>query len=125
MTENYLVKLLEHNNWANIQIIQACSVLSDEQPDADPQSAAPGSIRRTLSHLVGSQQGYLSLLTLPVEERFDVPPRHSASCRSPPASAEVGWCSWQETQPGKLLKSQLQTKDGYLVEPLGCHATGD
>ncbi len=29
MTENFLVKLFEHNNWANLQIIQACSALRD------------------------------------------------------------------------------------------------
>ena len=44
MTENMLVKLFEHNNWANSQIIQACSALSDEQLDAEPQSATKGSI---------------------------------------------------------------------------------
>ena len=74
MTENFLVKLFEHNNWANLQIIQACSALSDEQLDAEPQSTTKGSIRLTLSHLVASQQGYLSLLTLPVEARLDVSP---------------------------------------------------
>jgi uncharacterized damage-inducible protein DinB len=28
MTEDFLVKLFEHNNWANLQIIQACSALA-------------------------------------------------------------------------------------------------
>ena len=49
MTENILEKLIEHNNWANLRIIQACSALSDEQLDAEPQSATKGSIRRTLT----------------------------------------------------------------------------
>ena len=49
MTENFLVKLFERNNWANLQIIQACSALSNEQRDAEPQSATKGSIRLTLS----------------------------------------------------------------------------
>jgi uncharacterized damage-inducible protein DinB len=70
-TENILAKLFEHNNWANLQIIQACSALSDEQLDAEPQSATKGSIRRTLLHLVASQQGYLRTLTLPLEARLD------------------------------------------------------
>ncbi len=47
MTENILGKLFEHNNWANLRIIQACSALSDEQLDAEPQSATKGSIRRS------------------------------------------------------------------------------
>lgn len=70
MTENFLVKLFEHNIWANLRIIQACSTLSDEQLDAEPRSAAKGSIRETLTHLVTSQRGYLALLTLPVEKRL-------------------------------------------------------
>src|SRR5688572_17064024 len=70
---NILEKLFEHNNWANLQIIQACSALSDEQLDAEPRSATIGSIRSALLHLVASQRGYLSLLTLPVEERLGVP----------------------------------------------------
>src|SRR5829696_6943430 len=74
MSENFLEKLFKHNNWANLQIIQACATLSDEQLDAEPQSATIGSIRSALLHLVASQQGYLSLLTVPVEERLDVPP---------------------------------------------------
>src|SRR3990172_9488551 len=73
MTENFLEKLFEHNNWANLRIIQACSALSDEQLDAEPQSATMGSIRSTLSHLVTSQRGYLALLTLPVEARPNTP----------------------------------------------------
>jgi len=118
MTDNFLVKLFEHNNWANLQIIRACSVLSDEQLDAEPKSATRGSIRRTLSHLVSSQQGYLSLLTLPIDARHDVPP--------PPTFAELqesasisgeGLLSLVRDEPSKSLKTRLQTKDGYFVEP--------
>jgi uncharacterized damage-inducible protein DinB len=69
MTGNLLEKLLEHNNWANQKIIQACFALSDEQLDAEPHSATKGNIRDTLLHLVTSQRGYLALLTLPLEAR--------------------------------------------------------
>lgn len=41
MTINILEKLFEHNNWANLQIIQACASLSDAQLDAEPQSHPP------------------------------------------------------------------------------------
>ena len=34
MTEQILGRLFEHSNWANLQIIEACSYLSDEQLDA-------------------------------------------------------------------------------------------
>ena len=97
MTENFLEKLFEHNNWANSQIIQACSALSDEQLDAEPQSATKGSIRRTLVHLVSSQHGYLRTLTLPLEERLiAVSPWHLPSCRNPRVTAEKGCWPWRE-----------------------------
>jgi uncharacterized damage-inducible protein DinB len=117
MTENILGKLLEHNNWANIQIIQACSALSDEQLDAEPESATKGSIRLTLWHLMASQQGYLSLLT-GMEPRFN--------WQAPPAFAELqqaasitgeGLLALARDERSQPLKSQLQTKDGYSVEP--------
>ena len=69
MEENFLEKIFEHNNWANLQIIQVCLALSDEQLDAEPQSAMKGSIRLTLQHLVAAQHSYLRTLTLPLEMR--------------------------------------------------------
>ena len=116
MTENILVKLFEHNNWANLQIIQACSALSDDQLDAAPQSATKGSIRRTLVHLVGSQRGYLSLLTLPVEARVDVPLAFADLAKVASISGEA-LLALTRDEPSKPLKTQLQTKDGYFVEP--------
>jgi len=116
MVENYLVKLFEHNNWANLQIIQACSVLSDEQLDAEPRSATKGTIRRTLSHLVTSQQGYLSLLTLPVESRRDIRPEFAGLQESARISGEA-LLSLVRDSPAQPLQPQLQTKDGYFVEP--------
>ena len=116
MTENILEKLFEHNNWANLQIIRACSVLSDEQLDAQPQSATLGSIRLTLSHLAASQQGYLSLLTLPVEERQFIPPEFAELQESVRISGE-GLLSLARDESSRSLKNQLQTRDGYYVEP--------
>ncbi|HJZ49474.1 MAG TPA: DinB family protein [Roseiflexaceae bacterium] len=116
MTETMLVKLFEHNNWANMEIIQACSALSDEQLDAEPQSATKGSIRQTLVHLVASQQGYLSLLTLPVEARPDVRPAFAELQQAASISGE-GLLALARDQPSKELKTQLRTTDGYLVEP--------
>ena len=78
MIENFLTKLFEHNIWTNNKIIQVCATLSDEQLDAEPQSATQGSIRSTLLHLVSSQRGYLALLTQPVEAR---PTSPSVICR--------------------------------------------
>jgi uncharacterized damage-inducible protein DinB len=116
MTDNFLVKLFEHNNWANFQIIQACSSLSDEQLDAEPQSATKGSIRSTLVHLVSSQRGYLALLTLPVEARPNTPLAFAELQESARISGE-GLVALVRDEPVKPPKPRLQTKDGYYVEP--------
>ena len=75
MTGIFLEKLFEHNNWANLKIVQSCMALGDEQLDAEPHSATKGNIRETLIHLVKSQRGYLALLTLPPEARPTEPLR--------------------------------------------------
>jgi uncharacterized damage-inducible protein DinB len=115
MPENFREKLFEHNNWANFQIIQACSALSDEQLDAEPQSVTKGTIRRTLLHLVHSQLGYLSLLTMPVDERPDVAPTFAGLQESAHISGEALLALARGHQ--KPLNSQLQTKDGFYAEP--------
>ena len=116
MTENFLVKLFEHNNWANLKMIQACSALSDEQLDAEPQSVTKGSIRRTLVHLVSSQQSYLRTLTLPLEERREAITVDFTELKKSvrKSGEELLAFARGEQQP---FKPQLQTRDGYYVEP--------
>jgi uncharacterized damage-inducible protein DinB len=116
MTENLFVKLLKHNNWANQRMIQACSALSDEQLDAEPQSATKGSIRRTLLHLVSSQRGYLSLLTLPIEARLQPAPAITDLQESARSSGE-GLLALARYESGTFAKTRLQTTDGFFVEP--------
>ena len=116
MAEGFLEKLFEHNNWANRQIIQACSAMSDELLDAEPLSATKGSIRITLLHLVAAQQGYLSLLTLPVEERFDVPPAFAELREAASISGEA-LLALARDEPSEPRKAPLRTMDGYFVEP--------
>jgi uncharacterized damage-inducible protein DinB len=115
MTESFLEKLFEHNNWANEQIIQACSGLSDEQLDAGPQSATQGSIRETLTHLVSSQRGYLALLTLPLEARPTTPLTFAELRDSAHMSGEgLLTLARADSHP---LQNPLQTRDGYHVHP--------
>jgi uncharacterized damage-inducible protein DinB len=115
MTENFLVELFEHNNWANNQIIEACYALSEAQLDAEPQSVTRGSIRRTLLHLVHSQAGYLSLLTMPAEERPDVAPTFAELQESARKSGEGLSALARGDQ--KPFDSRLTTKDGFYTEP--------
>jgi uncharacterized damage-inducible protein DinB len=116
MNENFLVTLFEHNNWANLQIIQACSTLSDEQLDAEPQSAVKGSLRHTLLHLVASQQGYLKTLTLPLEATLEASTVAFDELQESASKSGAGLLALAKGEQ-KPLKPQLQTRDGYLVEP--------
>ncbi len=116
LVENILVKLFEHNHWSNLQIIQACAALSDAQLDAEPRSATKGSIRRTLIHLVASQQGYHALLTIPVDERVKEIPSFNQLMESVTRSGE-GLLALARDASGKSMTSQPQSTDGYLMEP--------
>jgi uncharacterized damage-inducible protein DinB len=116
MTENFLEKLFEHNNWANQKIIEACTALSDEQLDAEPQSVTKGTIRRTLVHLVSSQQNYLRTLTLPLEERLDAITVEFAELQESISKSGEGLLALARGERAPL-KPQLQTRDGYSVEP--------
>jgi uncharacterized damage-inducible protein DinB len=114
MSDEVLIKLFEHNNWANIQMIRVCAALSDEVLDAEPHSATKGTIRQTLLHLVSSQRGYLALLTVPVEQRHKVPLAFEDL-------KEVAQSSGEELlaliRNDELPRTRLQTTDGYYVEP--------
>jgi uncharacterized damage-inducible protein DinB len=115
MTETFLVKLFEHNNWANQKIIEACYALSDEQLDTEPHSVTKGNIRETLSHLVTSQRGYLALLTLPLAERPTFPLEFSELRESARMSGE-GLLALAEGEQ-KPFEARLKTRDGFHTEP--------
>ena|SRR4026208_931627 len=115
MTENFLEKLFEHNNWANIRIIEACSTLNDEQLDAEPQSVTKGTIRRTLIHLVSSQYSYLRTLTLPLEERLDALTVDFSELRESISKSGEGLLALARGEQNPL-RPKLQTRDGYFVE---------
>ena len=117
MSTDLLVKVFEHNLWANIQIIETCSTLSDDQLDREPDSATRGSIRLTLWHLMRAEQSYLSILT--GEERSftweDVPPFSELV-----DSANItgrGLVRLAEKGFGDSQRPFIQTSDGYQVEP--------
>ncbi len=57
-----LVKLFEHNRWANLRAIEACAGLTDAQLDATVHGTA-GSVRTTLMHIAGAEQRYVMRLS--------------------------------------------------------------
>lgn len=117
MDNDFLVKLFEHNNWANLKILEACSALTEEQLDAEPQSAMMGSIRATLLHLASAQQNYLRTLTLPLEERLERVNIEFAAIRESVIRSGEGLLAIAKGEQKPLKPTQLQTRDGYLVEP--------
>jgi uncharacterized damage-inducible protein DinB len=117
MANEVLAKLFEHDNWANLKTIRACMELSDTQLDAEPSSATKGSIRRTLEHLVASQQGYLGTLT-GVRHLFDwqAPPSFCERLEVERESGEALAALAREVD-SRLPQTRVLTRDGYLVEP--------
>ncbi|HEU0297632.1 MAG TPA: DinB family protein [Anaerolineales bacterium] len=116
MTENILARLFEHNHWANLQLIQACSALSDVQLDAEPQSAAKGSIRLTLWHIMDGQQTFLSQL-IGMEPRINgqAPASFAELLESAIISGE-GLLALARDEASPSLKTKIQD-DGYSIEP--------
>ncbi|HEX5506305.1 MAG TPA: DinB family protein [Thermomicrobiales bacterium] len=57
-----LVKLFEHNRWANLRAAEACAGLTDAQLDATVPGTA-GTVRVTLMHVAGGEQRYVMLLS--------------------------------------------------------------
>jgi uncharacterized damage-inducible protein DinB len=117
MTENILEKLFKHNTWANLQIIQACSTLSNEQLDAEPGSATKGSIRLTLWHLVDAEQDYLAQLTRQ-EPRYNwgAFPGFEELEQAVRLSGE-DLLSLAREESGQYLEGQIHSSDGYTFEP--------
>jgi uncharacterized damage-inducible protein DinB len=115
LTASILVKLFEHNNWANLRIIAACAALTDELLDATPGGASTWSIRRVLSHVVEAQQNYFSLLTLPPEARRSASVAYAELAESARSSGEA-LLSLAREETAEQLATRLRTRDGYFVE---------
>jgi uncharacterized damage-inducible protein DinB len=62
MAGDVLVKLYEHNRWANERLLDRCAELTEEQLDW-ASDGTYGSIRDTLVHLVAAQERYVAVLT--------------------------------------------------------------
>ncbi len=112
MPTSILAQLIEHSNWTNDLIIQACRALSDEQLDVPPKSATVGTIRETLFHLVKSQRGYYRLLTVPVEERRKEGPGPSFDeLRQAAADSDRALLTLVQDEEALSAKGRLRTSD--------------
>jgi uncharacterized damage-inducible protein DinB len=57
-----MLEVFGHNTWANLRLIDVCAGLTDQQLDKAAEGTY-GSIRDTLVHTIGAEQGYLFRLT--------------------------------------------------------------
>ena len=117
MTEAALARLFEHNHWANLLILDACTRLTEAQLDAAPRSATKGTIRVTLAHMASSQQGYLRLLT-GIEPPFtwETPPPLEKLRESLTLSGER-FLEVARDEAHRVPAGLRRTRDNFLVEP--------
>jgi uncharacterized damage-inducible protein DinB len=118
MSENFLSRFFEHNLWANLQILEACSNLTEEQLDEEPHSATKGTIRTTLVHLAEAEQGYLADLS-GVKSLFDFEkamPSFEVLRQSLTESGE-GFLALARDPSNERLGQPVHTEDGYIIEP--------
>ena len=117
MTETILEEFFNHNLWANLQIVDACSQLSAEQLDSEPQSATKGTIRQTLIHLVNSEYGYLSDLSgmkNPYDGRTDF---SFTEMQQILHESAAGYLALVRNPANEHLNAPVHTEDGYTIEP--------
>ena len=62
MTDATLLRAIQHNNWANQQLLEFCGNLTEEQL-AWTSLGTYGSIHACLQHILGGETGYLFSLT--------------------------------------------------------------
>lgn len=119
MADSAIAHIFEHNNWANLVILDACAGLTATQLDAKPRSVTKGTIRETLSHLVRAQQGYLRLLT-GIEPPFTWEEEGPPSMEKLRESLELSGKRFLEVasdEANRLPKERRRTRDNWWVEP--------
>lgn len=57
-----LVDLFQHNKWANLQLLEACAGLAEDQWQAAAEGTY-GAVVDTLLHLLAAEERYVTLLT--------------------------------------------------------------
>ncbi|HEX5502734.1 MAG TPA: DinB family protein [Thermomicrobiales bacterium] len=124
-----LVMLVQHKTWATLRLIEHCRSLDDEQLNATVPGTF-GSIRATLQHLVGAEEGYFATLTgerlsermseepVPLDELAErlrrLGPRWEALARDPDvASREVTTRDGWRTLGAVLLAQAIHHADDH------------
>ena len=96
-----LVRMFEHNRWANLRAVDACAGLTDATLNATVAGTA-GSVRDTLMHMASAEQRYVWRL----------------SGRQPTYGERDGW-------PGSATLQQAFDESGHELITLAEHANPD
>jgi uncharacterized damage-inducible protein DinB len=76
-TDSMVVDFLQYNRWANLQLIDLCASLTNEQL-ATGAAGVYGSIYDTLRHIIRAEAGYYKRLTgTPLQPPFNWEQNHS------------------------------------------------
>lgn len=62
MSDETLLRLVRHNTWANLRLLEFCASLPPEQLEWTTPGTF-GTLHRTLHHIVGAEHAYLLALT--------------------------------------------------------------
>jgi len=116
MIQDVIVRLFEHNNWANQHMIETCKSLRDDQLDAAPRSATKGTIRETLIHLVSAQRNYLATLTQPLDVRPTTPVTF-ADLEEVARTSGAALLALVRGDSGYTIDTPVQTRDRHMVQP--------
>lgn len=90
-----LTMIFTHHLWANVNLLQACAKLTEEQLDAKI-SGSFGSIRETLEHIVTSELSYLSRISTgqPYDYSNYEPPQTIAAMIESAQETGKGFIEW-------------------------------
>lgn len=101
MSRPILADAFAHHVWATIHLLDACAALEPEQLDATA-AGTYGSIVDTLRHLVGSDTGYLFVLSGGRVEAIDEDREASMSLADLRATMVADGASWSDLVTGDL-----------------------
>jgi uncharacterized damage-inducible protein DinB len=95
-----LTTLFSHNLWANLQLLEQCAELTDEQLDATIPGTF-GSIRDTLQHIVMAEQSYFSRISTgqPYRRPQGAPPMSLAEMVDTARASGIGFIEWAPKVP--------------------------
>lgn len=120
MTTSLLGDAFAHDTWATLRLLDACAALTPEQLKADVPGT-PGSILRTLQHIVGSDA--FDLLMLTGDQALDVETKQMglAELRDLAERTGPGWARFLAQHPDPDTNvHEVDHEDGFQRDaPVG------